>query len=341
MNAVQTFANDLSETMTKMEISDFFEEVHTQFYPKQSISFMEYFLELMENENEFIVHHKKLLEYGIVSPSGDVKKKLEKLSLIEDEDYEVSKSSTKSTKRASSNYYLTPSAFKVCLLSGKSPESAKYREYYLLLEKIYKLFTDYERAYAEKLLSMKDDQIAELQRKIKNLNLTGKAGSTKESDNFVILESEDSSTGLKTLSFIAGKTAMTQMKKKMADATIDWTMRSKQKVADPIKLRTKINDAIIDSINKEIAKLNAARLRDLEKLKEDISDHNERNSKKKRSFATEKKELKKIYRKDIPIKSLKLTTTYQENEYISYNDLLKIIKSVSNKSNDNDKSNSD
>ena len=329
MNDAQTFANDLIETMTKMDMTDFFEEVHSQYFPKQSGSFMEYFLELMENENEFMVPHKKLIEYGIMSASGDMKKKLEKLSLVEDEDYEMSESPP-SAKRQSRNYYLTPSAFKTCLMcsSVKEKEFIGHRDHYLLLEKIYKLFTDYERSYSEKLISMKEDEINELQSKLKNLKLKGKAStSEKDSHNFVILQSEMPKTGLKTLSFIAGKTATTQMKKKMADSSIKWSIVKKTNVADPTELRTSINVAIVEYVNKELTKIDDARLLKLDKLKDEISRHNERRPKDKRSFATEKKELKKVYRKDIPIKSLKLTTTYEDNDYILYKDLLKVILS--------------
>jgi hypothetical protein len=48
-------------------MKDFFKTIHSKFYPKQDISFMEYFLELTENEGEFIVHHEKLVEYEIMS----------------------------------------------------------------------------------------------------------------------------------------------------------------------------------------------------------------------------------------------------------------------------------
>ena len=50
---------------------------------------MEYFLELTENEGEFIVHHEKLIEYGVMSSkrSSAVKEKLDALELVEDIDY--------------------------------------------------------------------------------------------------------------------------------------------------------------------------------------------------------------------------------------------------------------
>jgi hypothetical protein len=41
-----------------------------------------------------------------------------------------------------------------------------YAKYYILLEKVFKLFTDYEKAYLSKLNSMKDDKIDSLEKKI-------------------------------------------------------------------------------------------------------------------------------------------------------------------------------
>jgi len=52
---------------------------------------MKYFLELTEHEGNFVVHHEKLVEYGIMSSkrSSHVKVKLDALELIEDIDYSL------------------------------------------------------------------------------------------------------------------------------------------------------------------------------------------------------------------------------------------------------------
>ena len=47
-----------------------------------------------------------------------------------------------------------------------------YCDYYLLLEKVFKLYTDYERLYAEKLMSIKDDKIDVQSKKIDKLQST-------------------------------------------------------------------------------------------------------------------------------------------------------------------------
>lgn len=52
---------------------------------------MEYFLELTTKEEQFVVHHSKLVEYGIMTSteSSKVKDKLNSLSLIKNVDYRV------------------------------------------------------------------------------------------------------------------------------------------------------------------------------------------------------------------------------------------------------------
>ena len=81
------------------------------------------------------------------------------------------------------HYYLTPRAFKICLMrarryTNQPIDPVIYCDYYLLLEKIYKLYTDYERTYSEKLLSMKDDKIDKLLKS--NLRLESKVDEQSE-----------------------------------------------------------------------------------------------------------------------------------------------------------------
>ena len=87
----QEFIKSLVDSKTKITLKDFFKTIHDKFYPKQDISFMEYFLELTEHEGEFYVHHEKLIEYGVMSSkrSSAVKEKLDALELVEDIDYSL------------------------------------------------------------------------------------------------------------------------------------------------------------------------------------------------------------------------------------------------------------
>ena len=89
---IQEFIQTLiSNSETKMNLCDFFKTIHQKFYSNYDISFMEYFLELTTHEGEFVVHHEKLIEYGIVTSnrSSNMKQKLDALDLVEDVDYSL------------------------------------------------------------------------------------------------------------------------------------------------------------------------------------------------------------------------------------------------------------
>jgi hypothetical protein len=171
MNAQQEFIQQLVESETKISLNDFFRTIHARFYPTQDISFMEYFLELTEHEGEFIVHHNKLVEYGVMSSkqSADVKVKLDVLGLVKNEDYQLRDISELRPQGGTSTkniYMLTPEAFKTCLMRarkypGQTVDPAVYSKYYLLLEKTHKLYTDYEKQLLNKQLVQKDQQLEE------------------------------------------------------------------------------------------------------------------------------------------------------------------------------------
>ena len=166
----QEYISTLIETGAKLSLEDFFKSVHRKFYSNYDISFMKYFLELTTHEGEFVVHHEKLVEYGIMTTknSARVKDKLNALDLVEDVDYSLlddiiqqweGSRGTKYTKV----YMLTPEAFKTCLIRARKYPNQKidpkvYSRYYLLLEKIYKLYTDYENKLLVKQLERQLEQ---------------------------------------------------------------------------------------------------------------------------------------------------------------------------------------
>ncbi|MGL4814494.1 MAG: hypothetical protein ACRC39_04400, partial [Enterobacter sp.] len=176
MSSQQEYINQLIETDNKISLSDFFKQIHQQFYPEQDIFFMEYFLDLTIHEGEFVVHHDKLTEYGIMSSirSNDVKKKLDALGLVENEDYRLRdisqpvKQGGYSTKKI---YMLTPEAFKKCLMRARRYPNQKinpqiFSKYYLLLEKTHKMYTDYEKKLLNKQLEKQTQQIEQKDQQI-------------------------------------------------------------------------------------------------------------------------------------------------------------------------------
>jgi len=166
----QEYISTLIESGEKMSLEDFFKNIHQKFYSNYDISFMEYFLELTAHDGEFVVHHEKLIEYGIVTSknSARVKDRLDALGLVEDIDYseledilQLRPQGGTSTKKV---YMLTPEAFKTCLMRARNYPNQKvdpviYSKYYLLLEKTYGLYRDYQNILLVKQLEQKDHQL--------------------------------------------------------------------------------------------------------------------------------------------------------------------------------------
>ena len=79
---------------------------------------MDYFLELTDHEDEFYVHHSKLIEYGVMTStqSTHILEKLNTLRLVENEEYRLTdirepvKQGGYTVKKV---YYLTPDSSKV------------------------------------------------------------------------------------------------------------------------------------------------------------------------------------------------------------------------------------
>ena len=66
MNADKDYATNHADDLTKITLTEFFVNVHAQFFKNKDISFMKYFLEITEHEDEFVVHHSKLKDCGVM-----------------------------------------------------------------------------------------------------------------------------------------------------------------------------------------------------------------------------------------------------------------------------------
>ena len=135
-----------------MTMSEFFEDIHNRFYSDVDISFMEYFITLCDHDDEFFIEHEKLVEYGIMTSekSDKVLQKLNALGLDAGVHYDIIEH--KEGRTISKQYMLTPDAFKLCLMraqrrTNQPVDPLVYCNYYLLLEKIFKLFMIYESEY--------------------------------------------------------------------------------------------------------------------------------------------------------------------------------------------------
>ena len=147
----KTYALEQANNLMKHSMEDFFKYIHANFYPEQDISFMEYFLKLTENEGEFVVPHTKLIEYGIITSdrSSVILEKINTLGLENEVDYQVQDilQQLKSGTKYSKLYKFTPKAFKSSLMRARKYKDQPidpiiYANYYLLLEKIFKLYNN-------------------------------------------------------------------------------------------------------------------------------------------------------------------------------------------------------
>ncbi len=127
-------------------LSQFMDEVHRMFYNHVDISFKDYFMEIVEQEGQFAVHHSKLVEYGVMTSerSGDVKKKLDALGMVEDVDYllrDISQPVKQGGYVTKKSYILTPESFKKCLMrsrryTGQDVDPAIYYRYFLSVDSV-------------------------------------------------------------------------------------------------------------------------------------------------------------------------------------------------------------
>jgi chromosome segregation ATPase len=171
-NTITEFNTYLSDKLRNVKLNEYFTLIQSQFYSNVDISFMDYFLELCDNENEFIVDHIKLQEYKVINnlKSSTVLQTLNSSNLIENEDYWVHNVMRPLTGKkggatsGSKEYKLTPYAFKFCLIRAKN--SKEYAKYYLLLEQVFKNYQEYQIMYQKVLLSGKDEKLDEMKQTI-------------------------------------------------------------------------------------------------------------------------------------------------------------------------------
>jgi|Laugresu1bdmlbdd_1035124.scaffolds.fasta_scaffold03989_4 hypothetical protein len=174
----------LINDMIYMTITDYFKEIHKQFYNTINISFMEYFLEIYDQDDKFIIDHFKLKKYKIILSCkyNEIKECLNVFELKESIDFiieykpqklykhildEYSTNSINSTNYIKYNkeYKLTPYAFKICLLRSKNTKI--YADNYLTLEKIHRYYNKYLLEYNQNILDIKYTELIKITKKNK------------------------------------------------------------------------------------------------------------------------------------------------------------------------------
>ena len=167
--SINDFNDFLSNNLTKYDINTYFTKIHELFNNNVDISFMGYFLSLIEKKDEFCVEHQKLIEYGIIKEgisSTKIKDCIanDNFEFKENIDYIIltgERSPVKRVGRGGSNgnakhYKMKPHVFKMCLMRSKNEN--KYAKYFLELEECFYYYKDYQVKYQEVLLSGKDEK---------------------------------------------------------------------------------------------------------------------------------------------------------------------------------------
>ena len=187
-NTITEFNNYLSDKLKNVKLNEYFSLIQSEFYSDLDISFMDYFLELINKKNEICIEHQKLIEYGIIKKTQDsshIKECILKFNAQENIDYLSFPEQSGKPKggRPSINYKLTPKLFKLCLM--RSIKENKYANYYLLLEECFYYYQEYQIMYQKVLLSGKDEKLDEQFKTINEMKeqieeLLGYAKETKE-----------------------------------------------------------------------------------------------------------------------------------------------------------------
>ena len=148
----------------EINIIEYAEFLNNRFY-NIDISFMEYFLELIEKD-ECCIHYKKLEEFQILifKDSNKFKRILDKNEFIENVDFLPANVGEQDSQHGGNNkieYYLHPKCFKMLLM--RSLKTKKYANYYLFLEEIIKYYNEYQ-------LSLIKNKLMDVNEKLNSTN---------------------------------------------------------------------------------------------------------------------------------------------------------------------------
>lgn len=193
MATIASFVNDIAARRSKVSQQEFTQMLSEKFYPDQDLSFMEYFLELADepNDGKFVVHHNKLVDYGVTTVttndrSGSIKQRLEALDLGENVDYIIRdvQQQTPNGMKIGKTYMLTPDAFKLALMRARKSinltvDPRTFAKYYLFLEKVIK----YYRRYQQQLADLERVEIQDA-----NIKLSQKNHSLETTQDLILLK---------------------------------------------------------------------------------------------------------------------------------------------------------
>ena len=206
----------INNNKTDVTIKDYIINIKNMFYSDMDISFMEFFMSLV-GKKEICVPMQKLIDYEVISkihPATRMEELIKEHDFKKDIDFNrpVVRSVRKNRGIVEKyEYYLTPFAFKVCLIRSKNKSKKsnkekvseeeeeseneknknKYIKYYLLLEEVVEFYNKYQLQSKQseisrliKLLeeSNKDNKELLKENKLSNKKLDKQSEELKESN---------------------------------------------------------------------------------------------------------------------------------------------------------------
>lgn len=183
---IKTFNFNLIKFNSYYDINTYYRLIHNNFFNAIDIDFMDFYLSIIENENTFIIDSNKLVELGIFDTLEIIPVYLELNGLVVDVDYQIKISQNEENQ--TEIYVLTADAFKLCAMS--SPKTNKYRQYYLLFEKVHYFYIHYNNLFRIKFTNPNDytnehlmEEIKKLQCVVADLHKSNKRARTDTTDN--------------------------------------------------------------------------------------------------------------------------------------------------------------
>ncbi|KAF1330151.1 hypothetical protein FI667_g5264, partial [Globisporangium splendens] len=275
--------NDFVARDVKISLHDFTQQMSQRFYPEQALSFMEYFSELADqaNDGKFVVHHEKLAQYGATTQCQSSARKYAKYYVFLEKIIKYYGQYQKALDEAAT----------AKLVASNSEKQSTIDKVFEKLNSIEAKFERAERAEIKQhSVLRKLDTVVELLQQ-KSIVSTMNPVDPKLHHNFVCVGyrfTDDKGRESRKLAFIAGQGVNVRhaMRKKFADKDHDWTVQiGVHYNANPIDLRNNIYTRVTAFVKGIIARENRRRS-------------------------------EKLQRGEIPIKCIKTTASYTQNDYI-------------------------
>ncbi len=149
------------------DINTYYKLVSQNFFKHIDLTLTDYLYSLIENNEMFLINSIKLVEFGIFDNLENILLYMEINNLRVNHDYIIRESNSENTNQIIHDYILTPDSFKLCALS--SPKTSKYRDYYLLFEKIHYFYSHYNSLFRIKLTNTEEPQNKQILDEILNI----------------------------------------------------------------------------------------------------------------------------------------------------------------------------